>query len=71
MVTYMDTWQVKSVGADSKNVVQVYQSTANLVPQTDEEKEEEKRGFDRNGFNQFVSDRIPLDRAVPDTRDQR
>ena len=71
MVTYMDAWQIKSVGADSNNAVQVYQSTVNLVPETDEEKDEEKRGFDRNGFNQFVSDRIPLDRAVPDTRDQR
>ena len=39
--------------------MQVYQSTVNLVPQTaaDEEKEEEKRGFDRNGFNQFMNDR--------------
>ena len=43
----------------------------NLDPQTDEEKAEEKRGFQRNGFNQFRSDRIPLDREVPDTRDQR
>ena len=72
MVTYMDTWQIKSVKTgDSSNALQVYQSTVNLVPQTDEEKEEERRGFDRNGFNQFVSDRVPLNRAVPDTRDQR
>ena len=35
------------------------------------EKEEEKRGFQNNGFNQFRSDRIPLDREVPDTRDPR
>ncbi len=40
-----------------------------LDPLTDEEKEEEKRGFARNGFNQFKSDRIPLNRGVPDTRD--
>ena len=71
MVTYMDTWQIKSVETDSNNAVQVYQSTVNLVPQTEEEKEEERRGFDRNGFNQFVSDRVPLNRAVPDTRDRR
>lgn len=45
--------------------------TINLVPQTEEEKAEEKRGFERNGFNQFVSDRVPLDRTVPDTRDER
>ena len=42
-----------------------------LEPQTDEEKEEEKRGFQNNGFNQFRSDRLPLDREVPDTRDPR
>ena len=71
MVTYMDTWQIKSIETDSRNAVQVYQSTVNLVPQTEEEKEEERRGFDRNGFNQFVSDRVPLNRAVPDTRDHR
>ena len=35
---------------------------------TDEEKAEEKRGFDLNGFNQYRSDRIPLDRSVPDNR---
>lgn len=39
-----------------------------LDPQTDEEKEEQKRGYDLNGFNQFRSDRIPLDRDIPDTR---
>ena len=43
----------------------------NLVPQSVIEKEEEKRGFQNNGFNQFRSDRIPLDREVPDTRDPR
>ena len=43
----------------------------NLDPQTKEEKEEEKMGFTRNGFNQFRSDRIPLDREIPDTRDLR
>ena len=43
----------------------------NLVPQNVIEKEEEKRGFQNNGFNQFRSDRIPLDREVPDTRDPR
>ncbi len=42
-----------------------------LEAQTDVEKAEEKRGFDRNGFNQFISDRLPLDREVPDTRDPR
>ena len=42
-----------------------------LEPQTDDEKEEEKRGFQNNGFNQFRSDRLPLDREVPDTRDPR
>ena len=35
---------------------------------SDEEKEEHKRGFDLNGFNQYRSDRIPLDRSIPDTR---
>ena len=43
----------------------------NLAPQNEAEKEEEKRGFQNNGFNQFRSDRIPLDREVPDTRDPR
>lgn len=42
-----------------------------LEPQSPEEKEEEKAGFANNGFNQFRSDRIPLDREVPDTRDPR
>ena len=43
----------------------------NLDPQTEEEKEEEKMGFTRHRFNQFRSDRIPLDREIPDTRDPR
>lgn len=43
----------------------------NLDPQTDAEKEEEKLGFVNNGFNQYRSDRIALDREVPDTRDSR
>ena len=38
---------------------------------SDEDKEEEKRGFVNNGFNQFRSDRIQLDREIPDTRDPR
>lgn len=41
------------------------------MPETEEEKEEEKLGFQRNGFNQFRSDRISLDREIPDTRDPR
>ena len=43
----------------------------NLVPETEEEKEKEKNGFQLNGFNQFRSDRISLDREIPDTRDPR
>ena len=43
----------------------------NLEPQNEIEKEEENRGFQNNGFNQFRSDRIPLEREVPDTRDPR
>lgn len=43
----------------------------NLEAKTEEEKDEEKRGFDRNGFNQYRSDRIPLDRSVPDNRHSR
>lgn len=42
-----------------------------VVAETAEEKEEERKGFQNNGFNQFISDRLPLDRAVPDTRDTR
>ena len=42
-----------------------------LDPQTEAEKEEEKLGFVRSGFNQFRSDRMPLDREIPDTRDLR
>ena len=42
-----------------------------LDPLTEADKEEEKLGFTRSGFNQFRSDRIPLDRDVPDTRDPR
>eukprot|EP01147_Barroeca_monosierra_P005213 gene5213-8815_t len=37
--------------------------------QLSKEEEEEKRlGFERNSFNQFVSDRLPLDRQFPDHR---
>ena len=43
----------------------------NLDPQTNAEKEEETLGFTNNGFNQYRSDRIPLDREIPDTRDPR
>ena len=39
-----------------------------LEAKTEEEKDEERRGYDRNGFNQYRSDRIPLDRTVPDNR---
>ncbi len=42
-----------------------------LDPRTDEEKEEEKVGFNKNGFNQYRSDRIPLDRSIPDNRHSR
>lgn len=37
----------------------------------DKEKAEEKKGFELNGFNQFRSDRLPLDREVPDTRESK
>ena len=42
-----------------------------LEPETEEEKDEEKRGFLNNGFNQFISDRLPLNRDIPDTRETR
>jgi len=42
-----------------------------LIPHTEEEREEERRGFEKHGFNQFLSDRLPLNRPVPDTRDPR
>ena len=42
-----------------------------MVPETEEEKEKEKMGFQLNGFNQFRSDRIALNREIPDTRDPR
>ena len=72
MITHIERWQTISISeTDSSDSNQVYQSTVNLVPQNEEEKEEERRGFERNGFNQFVSDRVPLNRAIPDTRDQR
>ena len=41
------------------------------MPETEEEKEKEKMGFQLNGFNQFRSDRIALNREIPDTRDPR
>ena len=56
------------------NCILVYLSRLmgkSLDPESPEEKEEEKRGFTNNGFNQFRSDRISLDREVPDTRDPR
>lgn len=42
-----------------------------LDAETEEEKDEERKGFTNNGFNQFVSDRLPLDREIPDTRDPK
>ena len=42
-----------------------------LEARTADEKAEEKKGFDLNGFNQYRSDRIPLDRSVPDNRHSR
>jgi len=42
-----------------------------LDPHSDEEKAEEKEGFNKNGFNQYKSDRIPLDRGIPDNRHSR
>lgn len=36
----------------------------------DEQKEAEKL-FQKYGYNVFLSDRIPLDREIPDTRDKR
>lgn len=59
----------------------VHEATYEVLPQkrlplkldaeTEEEKDEERKGFDNNGFNQFVSDRLPLDREIPDTRDPK
>lgn len=75
MINSMDKWSTEEQQIDSKAnenkepVVEV--KTMSLVPQTEDEKVEERRGFERNGFNQYVSDRLPLDRAVPDTRDTR
>ncbi|XP_019851218.1 PREDICTED: polypeptide N-acetylgalactosaminyltransferase 11-like isoform X2 [Amphimedon queenslandica] len=42
-----------------------------LTPNNDAERAEEKRGYALNGFNQFRSDRLPLDREVPDTREPK
>ena len=71
MITNVERWQTKSIAeSDSSDSSQVYHFTINMVSQNEEEKEEERRGFERNRFNQFVSDRVPLNRAIPDTRDQ-
>lgn len=50
---------------------QTSRPTLSVEARSNEEKEEERRGFERNGFNQYVSDRLPLDREVPETRDER
>ena len=34
-----------------------------------EDEAEKQAGYSRHAFNQLVSDRTPLDRPVPDTRD--
>ena len=56
---------------DTLNTLQTSTLTNLHCLSADKEKEEEKIGFHRNGFNQFRSDRIPYDREVPDTRDPR
>ena len=72
MISSMENWDTgKQPDSKDSESEQAVVDVINLVPQTEEEKVEEKRGFERNGFNQFVSDRVPLDRAVPDTRDTR
>ena len=73
MISSMESWGTKEQpdSKDSKNEQQIVVDVNKVVPQTEDEKAEERRGFERNGFNQYVSDRIPLDRAVPDTRDTR
>ena len=42
-----------------------------LEAQSAEEREAEKKGLEFHGFNLFRSDRIPLDRSIPDTRNPR
>jgi polypeptide N-acetylgalactosaminyltransferase len=42
-----------------------------ISPQNEQEQNEEKEGYKLNGFNQFISDRLPLDREIPDTREPR
>ena len=38
---------------------------------TEDEQREAELLFQKYGYNVFVSDRLPLDRALPDTRDPR
>lgn len=38
---------------------------------TEEEQKEAERLFQRYGYNGFLSDRLPLNREIPDTRPSR
>ena len=64
-----NVFQMKENGG--YKVLPVQNLPVKLEPETEEEKEEERQGFKNNGFNQFISDRLPLNREVPDTRDER
>lgn len=38
---------------------------------SEEEQKEAERSFQRYGYNAFLSDQLPLDREIPDTRPPR
>lgn len=67
--------QIAEVKKERKVVKKLYPNSALFSKWGDELSEEEQKEaenlFQRYGYNAFVSDRLPLNRDIPDTRPPR